>query len=128
MRLILSIVVQIIANAIALVVANLLLEDMTLNISGFLIAVGVFTLLTAIITPMLRQAALKKSPALLGSTALVTSLVALIGTNVLTDGLDITGLTTWVLAAVVVWAAALIATALLPFVIFKQLRKSGSNS
>jgi hypothetical protein len=40
---------------------------------------------------------------------------------VLTDGLRISGLTTWVLATVVVWAAALAANLLLPLVIFKRV-------
>jgi uncharacterized membrane protein YvlD (DUF360 family) len=123
MRLILSIAMQLVANAIGLIVANALLEDFHLNASGFLIAVGVFTLIAAIVQPMIRQAAMKNAQALLGSTALVVSLVALVVTTLITDGLSISGLTTWVLAAVVVWAAGLIATMLLPIYVFKQLRE-----
>lgn len=121
-RLVLSVAMQLVANAIALVIAAYLLDDMALDLGGFLVAVGVFTLISAIVTPMIRQAALRRSPALLGSTALAVSLIALIGTALLTDGLRIRGLTTWILAAVAVWAAALVATALLPVFVFKQLR------
>lgn len=127
MRLILSILLQLVANAIALVVAAALLDQMTLHVDGFLIAVGVYTLLSIVVSPMLRQAALKKSSALLGSTALIVALIALIGTSVLTNGLQIRGLSTWILATVIVWAGALIATALLPFVIFKRLREPKDN-
>ena len=122
-RLFLTLLLALIANAIALVLAAALLDDMTLNAEGFLIAVGIFTLLSAIVQPMLRQAALNRSPVLLGSSALVTSLLALIGTAILSDGLQITGLSTWVLAAIAMWAAGLLATFLLPFVIFKRLRE-----
>lgn len=127
MRLILSILLQLVANAIALVLAAAILENMTLHIDGFFIAVGVYTLLSVIVSPMLRQAALKKSSALLGSTALIVALVALIGTTLLTDGLEISGLSTWILATVIVWAGALIATALLPFVVFKRLRDTNNG-
>lgn len=124
MRLLLSVLLQLIANAIGLVIAAAILEDMSLDVSGFFIAVGVFTLISIIVSPMIRQAALRKSPAILGSSALIVSLLALIGTVLLTDGMRIHGLSTWVLAAIIVWFAGLLATALLPFVIFKRLREN----
>jgi len=71
--------------------------------------------------PLIRQIALKNVPAILGSSALIATLASLILTSVLTDGLRISGLTTWVLATVVVWAAALAANLLLPLVIFKRV-------
>jgi hypothetical protein len=122
-RLILTIVMTLLANAIALVLAAALLDDMTLNAQGFLVAVGIFTLISAIVHPMIRQAAVKRSPALLGSSALLVSLLALVGTAILSDGLQITGFTTWLLAAVAMWAAGLLATALLPILVFKRLRE-----
>ncbi len=124
MRLVLSVLLQLVANAIALVVAAAILENMTLDAGGFFIAVGVFTLISFIVSPMIRQAALRKSPAILGGSALIVSLLALIGTVILTDGMQIRGPGTWVLAAVVVWFAGVVATFLLPFVIFKRLRES----
>ena len=127
MRLVLSILLQLVANAIALIIAAVVLEKMTLQASGFFIAVGIFTVLTIIVSPMLRQAALKKSPALLGSTSLIVSLLALIGTAIISDALTIRGLSTWVLAAIIVWAGGLLATALLPFVIFKRLRENQNS-
>jgi uncharacterized membrane protein YvlD (DUF360 family) len=119
-RLIASIVVQLIANAVGLIVANLLLDDMDLEVDGFLIAVGIFTLVEVLIQPFLAKAALTKSSALVGGTALIASLIALIVTDVISDGLSISGTATWIAAAVVVWLAALLATFLLPFLIFKE--------
>jgi len=124
MRLILSVLLQLVANAIALVVAAAILENMSLDVSGFFIAVGVFTLISIIVSPMIRQAAIRKSPAILGSSALIVSLLALIGTVIISDGMQIRGLSTWVLAAVIVWFAGMVATFLLPFVIFKRLRET----
>jgi len=120
---ILSILMALVANAIALVLVAYLLDDMALDVDGFLIDVAIFTGISAVTQPMLRQAAVQRSPALLGSTALATSLIALIGTAILSDGLRITGLTTWLLAAVALWAAGLLAMALLPVLVFKRLRE-----
>lgn len=121
-RLVLTVLVQLVANAVGIIAAAAILDDMSLSVSGFFVAVGVFTLISLVVSPMIRQAALRRSSALLGSTALIVSLLALIGTVLLTDGMQIRGLSTWVLAAIIVWFTALVATALLPFVIFKRLR------
>jgi uncharacterized membrane protein (DUF2068 family) len=128
MRLVLSIALQLVANAIGIIVAAAILEDMSLDAGGFFIAVGVFTLISIVVSPMIRQAALRRSSAMLGSSALIVSLLALIGTVRLTDGMMISGVGTWVLAAVIVWLAGLVATALLPFVIFKRLREDRNTT
>jgi uncharacterized membrane protein (DUF2068 family) len=128
MRLVLSIALQLVANAIGIIVAAAILEDMSLDAGGFFIAVGVFTLISIVVSPMIRQAALRRSSAMLGSSALIVSLLALIGTVLLTDGMMISGVGTWVLAAVIVWLAGLVATALLPFVIFKRLREDRNTT
>jgi uncharacterized membrane protein (DUF2068 family) len=128
MRLVLSIALQLVANAIGIIVAAAILEDMSLDAGGFFIAVGVFTLISIVVSPMIRQAAIRRSSAMLGSSALIVSLLALIGTVLLTDGMMISGVGTWVLAAVIVWLAGLVATALLPFVIFKRLREDRNTT
>lgn len=128
MRLVLSIALQLVANAIGIIVAAAILEDMSLDAGGFFIAVGVFTLISIVVSPMIRQAAIRRSSAMLGSSALIVSLLALIGTVLLTDGMMISGVSTWVLAAVIVWLAGLVATALLPFVIFKRLREDRNTT
>lgn len=121
MRLAASAVVALIADAVALLVAALLIDDVELGASGFIVAVAVFALVDVLVQPLLRQLAIKSTPALLGSVALVSTLVSLIVAAVLTDGLSISGLGTWVLATVVVWAVALAARLLLPLVIFKRV-------
>lgn len=122
MRLILTVLVQLAANAIALVLAALLLDDLSLNAQGFLIAVGIFTALTAVVAPLVRRTARDRSRLLLGGSSLIASLVALIGTAILSDGIQVEGLTTWVLAAVALWGAGLLATFLLIRFVFTRLR------
>lgn len=119
-RLAASAAVTVVANAIALIVGAVLLEDMGLNATGFVLAVLIFTGVSMLVSPLVRQTALTKAPVLLGSTALVSTLAALIVTAIISDGLRIRGLTTWVLSVIVVWAIGLAGQLLLPLVIFKK--------
>jgi uncharacterized membrane protein YvlD (DUF360 family) len=114
-------VISLLANAVGLLVAAQLLDDMELTVVGFVTASLIFTVVAVVSEPLIRQIALKNVPAILGSSALIATLASLVLTSVLTDGLRISGLTTWVLATVVVWAAALAANLLLPLVIFKRV-------
>lgn len=120
MRIVATTVVALIGNAIALVVADQVLDDLSLTLSGFLIAVALFTAVVVLASPLIRQVAVTKAPALIGSTALIATLVSLVVTVLVSDGLAISGLTTWVLATVIVWVIALAARMLLPLVIFKR--------
>ncbi len=113
--------IAVLSNAVALIATSLVLEDMALDTEGFLIALAVFTITDMLVQPLIRQTAMKNAPAMLGSSALIATLVSLIVTVVLNDGMRITGAVTWVLATVMIWAVSLAAQLLLPLVIFKRV-------
>jgi putative membrane protein len=119
-RFLISIVVHFAANAVGLLVAAALLEGMSVSGTAFVIAVAIFTLIQAVVGPMIRQAAVKNAQALLGGTALVVTFVGLLVTSLISDGLQIEGVSTWVLATVIVWVAALLATLVLPLIFVKK--------
>ncbi|KXF85381.1 hypothetical protein D092_17155 [Rhodococcus ruber Chol-4] len=119
-RLLASAVVALLANALALLVGAWVLPGMSLDGVAFVIAVALFTATAMLVDPLLRQLAVTKTPALLGSSALVSTLVALIVTSLVSDGLQVSGAATWILATVIVWAVALVARMLLPLVVFKK--------
>ena len=121
-RFALTAIAQLIANAVALLVADLILDDMELGVSGFVTAVVIFTVAEVLLLPFFRQMSIQRASALAGSTALVASLGALIVTTVLSDSLQIDGLSTWVVATILVWGASLVTTLLLPVFVFKSLR------
>jgi putative membrane protein len=120
-RLLATAIVSLLADAVGLLVAAQVLDDMALDVDGFVTAVVLFALVGLLIEPLLRQVAVRNAPALLGSTALVATLVSLIVTALVSDGLRISGTLTWVLATVIVWAVALVASLLLPLVIFRSV-------
>ncbi len=118
-RFLVSTLISCLASAVGLIVAALVLEDMTLNGSAFFIAVIIFTVVNAIATPFLANVARKGATALLGAVALLSTLLALIVTHAVNDGFAITGLSTWVIAAVIVWLAGLVAAIIIPVLLVK---------
>ena len=128
-RLLISFGIRLLANAVGIIVANLVLDDMTLDASGFIIAVLIFTVAQVILQPLIVKIAMTNAQALMGGTALVTTLIGLIIANLISDGMSITGFVTWLLATVIVWAAALIANFLLPLILVKKaVNNNNTNS
>lgn len=119
-RLLIRIGLSLLGNAIGLWVASLILPDMSISGTAFLIAVVIFTVLTAILQPMITKAAMQNAPALQGSSALVTTFLALLITELVSDGLSISGVTTWIFATVIVWFFTMIAMWLLPMFFLKE--------
>ena len=112
-----------VANAVGLLAANWLLDGFELNAEGFITAVVIFTLATVILGPLVISIALRNIPVLMGGIALVTTLIGLVLTDWLSDGLTIRGMDTWVLATLIVWLCSLLATVILPLFLFKELLK-----
>ena len=119
-RLLISFVIQLAANALGLLVADQVLEDMEVSGAAFLVAVLIFTVVYAIAQPFLTQLALSKATALRGATALVATLIGLIITSLVSDGLAISGALTWLEATVIVWIVSLLGTLILPFIFVKK--------
>lgn len=125
-RLLARAVLSVLGAAIGLIVASVLLGDFRLRPGGFITTVLIFSVVQLVVTPLIRQVALKHAPALLGGTALVATLVSLLLATIFGSSIDISGLATWVLAAIVVWATSLAAAVVLPMVLFKNvLSESG---
>ena len=70
-RLLVSIVIRLVANGLGLIVAAVVLDDMTLSNAAFFIDVLIFTAVVVIAQPVVLKAALKHSEALMGSSALI---------------------------------------------------------
>ena len=119
-RLLARVVLALLGNAIGLIVAAWILDDMSINGTAFVVAVGIFTLIEVLVQPALQKAALRGSDALAGGSALVATFIALVGTALVSDGLQIDGASTWLYATVIVWLATMLAAWLLPFVLFKR--------
>lgn len=109
------------ANAIGLLIAAIVLEDMSIDGLAFIIAVVIFTVVEVIMQPYFTKMAMSSAKALQGGTVLLTTLVGLIVTNLVSDGLTITGLSTWIFATLIVWIGALLAGLLLPVLVARRV-------
>jgi uncharacterized membrane protein YvlD (DUF360 family) len=119
-RLLISLLIRLLANAVGLLVAAAVLDDMTITGAAFVVAVLIFSVVELFVDPLVTRVALSSVPALRGGVALVTTFVGLLVTAMVSDGLDIEGVDTWLFATLIVWLAALIAALLLPLVLVKK--------
>lgn len=108
------------ANAVGLIVAAAVLDGFSLDFASFVVAVVIFTIVFAVLTPFLAVQLRKLGNGVMGATALIATLVSLIVTDLVSDGLSISGVGTWIAAAVIVWLAALVAAFVLPFLGLKK--------
>jgi putative membrane protein len=119
-RLLVRTVIALASNAVGLIVAAAVLDEVSLDVTGFLIAVVVFTVVFALLQPFLVMSLRQSRAAVLGGVALIATLVSLIVTVLVTDGLSIDGLTGWILGTLIVWLASVLAGFILPFLGLKK--------
>lgn len=118
-RLLIRTILNLVSSAIGLLVANALLDDLTVTASGFVITVVIFALAQAILAPFIFNVVRKNAGAFLGGIGIVSTLVALFVASLFGSALEISGVGTWFLAAVIVWLASALASFLLPFILVK---------
>ena len=114
-RFLIRMVIAVVANAVGLLVAAALLDGMHVNAGSFVVAVIIFTVAFALMQPFLVAQFRRGNSAALGGVALIATLVALIVTDLVSDGFSIDGAGTWIAATVIVWLGALLAAFILPF-------------
>ena len=100
-------------NAIGLLVAAALLDDVKLSGAAFILAVIIFTVAELILEPFIEKMVTEHAERLRIFTSLVTTFLALLVTDLLSDGLSIEGASTWLLATVIVWLGTLLAGVIL---------------
>lgn len=120
-RFLASVALHLLANASGLLIASLVLPGFHIEVLGFVVSVLLFTAVEVLLGPFVLKMAVQYAPALRGGIALVTTFLGLLVTTWLTDGLRIEGITTWVLAPLIVWLCVLLAAILLPMVLFKNV-------
>ena len=121
MRLLARLILNVLSNALGLFMASLFVDGFSIDGVSFVVAVAVFSLATTILGPLIMKIALKNAPFLMGGIALVTTLVGLVITNVISDGISVNGVSTWIVATLVVWLFSMIGSVLLPLILFKKI-------
>ena len=119
-RLVVRTLITLAGNAIGLIVAAIVLDDVSIDVLSFVVAVVIFTGVLAITQPFLAAQLRRRGPSALGGVSLIATFFALVITDVLSDGFDISGILTWIEATVIVWAGALLAVFVLPYLGLKK--------
>jgi hypothetical protein len=120
-RLLIRLVILLASAALGLLVASWVIDDVEITATGFVVAVAVFTLAQAVLSPFIAKTAARYAPAFLGGIGLVSTFVALLVASLVGDGLRITGgVVPWILATLVVWLVTALATFLLPMFFLKE--------
>ncbi len=114
-RVIVRTAILLVANAVGMIVASLVLSGFDIDVTGFIVAVVIFTVVLALMQPFLASALRRGGSSALGGVALIATLVSLIITDLVSDGFSIDGIGTWIAAAVIVWGGALLAAFILPY-------------
>jgi hypothetical protein len=120
LRFVATAIIELIASAFGLLVAKWLLPGFSITFGGFVFVVAIFTAARFLLAPLVFKLSFRYARVLTGGIALVTTFLGLLVTTWLTDGLAITGASTWVIATLIVWLFGVIAVLLLPLFVFKQ--------
>lgn len=101
-RFLLAVAANVLVAALALVVAGAMLEEVTVHLGGFFVAVGVFAIAQSVLGPIVVGLARRYATALLGGIGLVSTFLALWVATLFPGGIEIRG-AAWVLAPLIVW-------------------------
>ena len=102
-RLGIRILLSLAASAIGLLLCALLLDDFDVSTVTFPFAVVIFGVVNLIVEPIVTFALVRWLRGAIGLIALVVNAFTLWVTDVLTTGIDVHGLDTYVLATILIW-------------------------
>ena len=115
--------------AVALLVAWLLLgADFRVTVLGFLTAVIVFSVAQVAVSPVVDKLARRYAEPLLGGVGLISTFIALLVATLLSGGLRIHGVSTWIAATLIVWLVTALAPLVVPRLLAKILGDSTTGS
>lgn len=119
-RFLMNVVVSIVTSTLGLIVVGWLVPGVDLQPGGFLVAVGVFTLAQAILSPFVFSMARQYAAPILGGIGLVSTFLALFIATLFPGGLSISGVLAWVLATLIVWIITALGVWILMGIVLKK--------
>ena len=106
--------------AIGLLVAAWIVPGVSLSAPGFVVGVVLFAVTQAILSLSILKLPHQYASLLLGGTGLALTIVALSLTSVLTQGITIDGMASWLATTVVVWLVTTIGAITLPELLIRD--------
>lgn len=119
-RFLLSLGISIVSAAVALLVAAAVVDGVRVQAAGFVVAVLVFAVAQALLSPFVFTMARTYASAVLGGVGIVSTMLALFVATLFPGGLQIQGVTAWVVTPLVVWLITALGTWILGVLIIKR--------
>lgn len=119
-RFLLSIAISLVSAALALLVISAVVDGVQVHATGFVIAVIVFTAAQALLAPFVFNLARQYASAVLGGIGLVSTFLALFVATLFPNGLQINGVTAWIISTLIVWVITALGTWILGVLIIKR--------
>lgn len=119
-RFLIRTLIFLLSAALGLLVASWILDDFIVSTTGFVVAAVVFAIAQSVLAPFIAKMTARYAPAFLGGVGLVSTYVALLIATIFGDGLQITGVQTWILATLIVWLTTALATLILPMIFIRN--------
>ncbi|GAA1107304.1 phage holin family protein [Nesterenkonia jeotgali] len=119
-RMLLQAAINVVMASLGLLLAQTLVDGVTLQASGFITAVLVFVLAQAVLGPFVFNMARQYASAILGGVGLISTFLALWIATLVPDGLTISGVTAWVFAPLLVWIVTALGTWILGYLVLKR--------
>ncbi len=124
-RLLIRVGIALLGAAIGLIIAAVVLgDDMSLDGPAFVLALVIFVVLTAVLEPLIEKIGDEHISLIATFSSLITTFLALLITDLVSDGLNIEGSLTWLLATLIVWACTALATWILLRMFIKNVREN----
>jgi uncharacterized membrane protein YvlD (DUF360 family) len=120
-RFLVNFAVYMAAAAIGLLVADIVLDELSINYPvGFLIAAVLFGLIQSLIEPLMEKVTQKNAQMLTGGVGLFSALIALFITATISDNISVDGVSGWFLSALIIWLASMFAGFILKLTVAKR--------
>ena len=121
MRLLASIIVALVTSAVALFIAAAVLSDFKISTLTFPILVVEFAAILLVARAAIETLVDKNAHVFSSFVGLIGAFSALLLTDLISDGLSIEGLQTWILATLIVWGGMILADLLLGRALFRRI-------
>ena len=120
-RFLIRMVIWFVAAFVGIVAADLILSGFSVSgWTSYVIVAAIYAVIQSLISPMMNQYTQRNASMFMGGVGIFSTLIALILTNLISGALTISGLGTWIAAAVIVWLFGALAAWILPFFLVKK--------
>ena len=121
-RFLIRLVIWFLAALIGIIAADLLLSGFSVSgWTSYVFVAAIYAVIQSLIAPLMNQYTERNAKMFMGGVGIFSTLIALIVTNLISGALTISGIGTWIAAAIIVWLFGALAAWILPFFIVKRV-------